>query len=138
MLSRIGISLDDDLLARFDDLIAGRGYGNRSEAIRDLIREDLVREEWEGADDEAPRVAVAVLVYDHHERELGQKLTSAQHAHHEIVVSTMHVHMDARHCLEAIVLKGPGREVARMGNRLIASRGVKLGKLILATTGRGL
>lgn len=138
MLSRVGISLEDDLLAQFDDLIGDRGYTNRSEAIRDLIREELVKKEWDEVENEAVRVAVVLLVYDHEARELAQKLTHAQHRDHEIVVSTTHIHMDEHNCLEVLILKGRGAEVIDLGNRLISTRGVKLGKLIPATTGDGL
>lgn len=138
MLSRVGISLEDDLLEKFDELIEQRGYSNRSEAIRDLIREELVNKEWETGIDQVSRVAVAVLVYDHESRELGQKLMNAQHEDHDLVVSTLHVHMDHHNCLEVLVLRGKGADVVRMGNRLISNRGVKLGKLFLATTGQGL
>ena len=138
MLSRIGISLDDDLLEKFDEVIEERGYTNRSEAIRDLIRDELVRKEWEAGVDRTPRVAVVVLVYDHESRELGQKLIHAQHQDHDMVVSTLHVHMDHHNCLEILVLRGSGADVVKMGNNLISTRGVKLGKLILGTTGEGL
>lgn len=135
MLSRIGISLDDTLLEQFDELIEERGYNNRSEAVRDLIREELVKKEWEEDADEGPKVAVAMLVFDHDARELGQKLTRTQHADHNLIVSSMHVHMDPHNCLEVIVLKGPGRDIIRVGNSLISNRGVKLGRLLLATRG---
>ncbi|MDJ0766363.1 MAG: nickel-responsive transcriptional regulator NikR [Myxococcota bacterium] len=138
MLSRVGISLEDDLLEKFDGLIAKRGYENRSEAVRDLIREELVKQQWASSSDDAPRVAVAILVYDHESRELGQKLIHAQHEAHDLVVSTLHVHMDHHNCLEVLVLKGRGNDVVKMGNHLISTRGVKLGKLVLATTGLGL
>ena len=138
MLSRVGISLEDDLLSRFDELIEGRGYTNRSEAIRDMIRDSLVKSDWEEADDGKPRVAVVCLVYDHEERELGQRLTHEQHHHHDVIISTMHVHMDSRNCLEVLILRGKADEVLHVGNGLISTKGVKLGKLIPATTGEGL
>ncbi len=130
--------MDDDLLAKFDELISERGYENRSEAIRDLIREELVKKEWEAEGDDENRVAVVTLVYDHESRELGQKLIHTQHEEHDIVVSTLHVHMDHHNCLEVLVLRGRGADVIRMGNNLISTRGVKLGRLTLATTGQGL
>jgi CopG family nickel-responsive transcriptional regulator len=138
MLSRIGISLDEELLARFDERIAGRGYTNRSEAIRDMIREALVDEEWErGAADEE-RVAVVCLVYDHDEHDLGHRLTHVQHDHHDVVVSTMHVHMDRQNCLEVLILRGAASEIVATADSLVTTRGVKLGRLIPATTGKGL
>ena len=138
MLSRVGISLDDDLLGQFDQLIERRGYDNRSEAIRDLIRDTLVQAEWESSADDDPRVAVVCLVFDHEERDLGHRLTHVQHDHHDVVVSTMHVHMDRRNCLEVLILRGRTRELLATANALISTRGVKLGKLIPATTGEGL
>ncbi len=138
MLSRVGISLDSDLLEKFDEHIEDKGYDNRSEAIRDLIRELLVKREWESAGDTEPRVAVVMLVYNHDEHELGHQLMHEQHDNHDIVVSTMHVHMDRDNCLELLVLRGPAKEVLATGNRLVSTRGVKLGKLILASTGEGL
>ena len=138
MLSRVGISLDDDLLAKFDEHIEEKGYNNRSEAVRDLIREALVKREWEKADDEEQRVAVVLLVYDHDERDLGHQLMHEQHHNHEIVVSTMHVHMDHTNCLEILILRGPAKDVVNMGNGLVSTRGVKFGKLILASTGESL
>ncbi len=135
MLSRIGISLDKDLLDQFDKLIEGKGYENRSEAFRDLIRDVLVKKEWETTEDEGERVAVVTLVYDHHKHELGHKLTHMQHDSHQVVVSTMHIHMDALNCLEVLILKGSAKHVLDLGNRLISTKGVKLGRLILATEG---
>lgn len=136
MLSRIGISLEKDLLDQFDSLIESKGYENRSEAFRDMIRDVLVKQEWENSDDnDGERVAVVTLVYDHHKHELGHKLTHIQHDHHEIVISTIHVHMDALNCLEVLLLKGQAKEVLNFGNKLISTRGVKLGRLILATEG---
>jgi len=138
MLSRVGISLEDDLLEQFDELIKDKGYSNRSEAIRDLIRDAIVNHEWERPKDDKPKIAVATLVYDHDEHELGHKLTHEQHDNHEIVISSMHVHMDLRNCLEVLILKGPEADVLRMGNNLISTKGVKLGRLFLADTGEGL
>ena len=138
MLSRIGISLDKDLLDQFDQLIEGKGYENRSEAFRDLIRDVLVKREWEATDDECERVAVVTLVYDHHKHELGHKLTHMQHDSHKVVVSTMHIHMDELNCLEVLILKGKAKSVLELGNRLISTKGVKLGRLILATEGSAL
>lgn len=135
MLSRIGISLDSELLEQFDELIESKGYGNRSEAMRDLIRDLLVKREWENARDHRPRVAVVTLVYDHDKHELSHKLTHIQHKTHDVVVSSMHVHMDAHNCLEVLILKGAAADIVRLGNTLISTRGVKMGKLVLATTG---
>jgi len=140
MLERIGISLDDELLAPFDRLIAERGYENRSEAIRDLIREALVAREWSQADGEAggEKVAVVTLVYDHDSSSLAQKLAHIQHHNHRAVVSALHVHMDAHNCLEVLVLRGTAADVQKMGSELASTRGVKFGKFVPATTGRDL
>jgi CopG family nickel-responsive transcriptional regulator len=139
MLERIGVSLEDDLLARFDKLIAEKGYENRSEAIRDLIRDALVQRSWSresGARDD--RVAVVTLVYDHDSSSLAQKLAHIQHENHKAVVSALHVHMDAHNCLEVLVLRGRGQDVLAMGEGLVSTKGVKYGKLVPATTGQDL
>jgi len=138
MLERIGVSLDDGLLAQFDELIAAKGYQNRSEAIRDLIRDALVQRVWSEAEGREERVAVVALVYDHDSSSLAQKLAHIQHENHRAVVSALHVHMDAHNCLEVLVLRGRGREVVAMGEGLVSTKGVKYGKLLPATTGQSL
>jgi len=138
MLERIGISLEDDLLAQFDRLIGEKGYVNRSEAIRDLIRDSLVQREWSESKGREERVAVAILVYDHDASSLVQKLAHLQHENHKAVVSALHVHMDKHNCLEVLVLRGRASEVVAMGEGLISTRGVKYGKVVPATTGQGL
>ncbi len=135
-LARFGVSLDAGLLKRFDRLIKGKGYTNRSEALRDLIRDRLVAEEWEAGPEEA--VAIVSLVYDHHELDLPRRLTDMQHDHHDVVLSTLHVHLDRHACLEVLVLRGPGRKVKALGERLASTRGVKHGKLTLTATGKAL
>ena len=131
-LMRFGISIDQPLLEHFDHLIAEKGYSNRSEAIRDLIRSSLV-EDQVGHDETAETVGTVTLVYDHHTRDLAEKLTEHQHAHHEAVVSTLHVHLDAHHCLEVIVVRGRAGQVRRLADELIGTRGVKHGQLVLTT-----
>jgi CopG family nickel-responsive transcriptional regulator len=138
MLERIGVSLEDDLLARFDKLIAEKGYVSRSEAIRDLIRDALVQRSWSESDGREERVAVVALVYDHDASSLAQKLAHIQHENHRAVVSALHVHMDAHNCLEVLVLRGRAREVVSMGEGLVSTKGVKYGKLVPATTGQDL
>lgn len=139
---RFGVSLDSDLLERFDDLCEERGYQTRSEAVRDLIRGVLVRREWEEADarrDEAKQVAATLtLVYDHHKSDLAQKMASVQHDAHHLIITTLHVHLDHHNCLEVLVLKGAGKEVRALAERLTATKGVMFGKLSLATTGENL
>ena len=138
MLERIGVSLEDELLAKFDRLIAEKGYVNRSEAIRDLIRDALVQRSWSESDGREERVAVVTLVYDHDSSSLAQKLAHIQHENHKAVVSALHVHMDEHNCLEVLVLRGRGADVLAMGEGLISTKGVKYGKLVPATTGQRL
>lgn len=138
MIERIGISLEDELLARFDRLIEEKGYENRSEAIRDLIRDALVQRAWSQSEGREERVAVVTLVYDHDSTSLAHKLAHVQHENHKAVVSALHVHMDAHNCLEVLVLRGRGRDVLAMGEGLISTKGVKYGKLVPATTGQTL
>ncbi len=132
-LSRIGVAIDSDLLDKFDQLIAQRGYTNRSEAFRDLIRDELVRKEWERPDSDV--VGTVTLVYDHHVRMLSDKLMDVQHEHHHNVVSTMHVHLDHDNCLEVLIVKGKADAVRRISDALISTKGVKLGRLTIASTG---
>ncbi len=134
-LTRFGISIDNRLLRRFDALIADKGHVNRSEAIRDLIRGALVEDQW--ARDDAETVGTITLVYDHHTRDLADKLTEQQHSHHDAIVSALHVHLDAHNCLEVVVVKGRAKEVKRLADELIGTKGVKHGKLV-TTTGEGL
>ena len=136
VLTRFGVSLDADLLSQFDELIAEKKYGNRSEAIRDLIRDTLVRQEWDSDDGEI--VGTITLIYDHHVRDLADKLTNDQHAHHEQIISAMHVHLDHDNCLEVLAVKGKTREVRHIADELIGKKGVKHGKLVTTTTGRNL
>ncbi|MEO8597868.1 MAG: nickel-responsive transcriptional regulator NikR [Candidatus Solibacter sp.] len=135
-LSRIGVAIDTDLLKKFDKLIGGRGYTNRSEAFRDLIREELVEQAWEAPD--APVVGTVTLVYDHHVRQLTDKLIGIQHDFHHSILSTLHVHLDHDNCLEVLVVKGRSADVRRVADRLISTKGVKHGRLTITTTGQGL
>ena len=138
MLERIGISLDHDLLGQFDRLIADKGYVNRSEAVRDLIRDSLVQRDWAESTGREEKVAVVTLVYDHDSASLAQKLAHIQHENHRAVVSALHVHLDAHHCLEVLVLRGRAAEVIRMGEGLVSTKGVKYGRVVPATTGQDL
>jgi CopG family transcriptional regulator, nickel-responsive regulator len=126
-LARVSISLEEPLLTAFDKLIEARGYANRSEAIRDLIRDRLVREQGEA--DAAEQVAVVSIVYDHHARELAAKLIDKAHHHHELVVSSLHVHLGERHCLEVSILRGPGKKVRHLADDILATRGVLHGEI---------
>ena len=133
-LARFGISIEQRLLVSFDQMISDKGYHNRSEAIRDMIRNALVEEQVNRAD-ETPTVGTVTLVYDHHTRDLSEKLTGHQHAHHDAIVSTLHVHLDAHHCLEIVVVRGTAAQVKRLADELIGTKGVKHGKLVLTTAG---
>src|SRR5436190_23591976 len=126
-LTRISISLEDALLKAFDRSTAAKGYATRSEAIRDLIRDRLIREEAVNAAGE--QVAVVTLVYDHHARELASRLIEKQHHHHDLVVSSLHVHLGERHCLEVSVLRGASGEVKHLGEELLATKGVLHGEI---------
>ncbi len=135
-ITRFGISLDRALLERFDRLIGEKGYANRSEAIRDLIRDNLVREEWEAGNIET--VGTITLVYSHDTRELADTLTDLQHHNHTSIISTMHIHLDEHNCLEVLVVKGKGKDMKKIADRLIGTKGVKHGKLTVTTTGKGI
>ena len=135
-LSRIGVAIDSDLLAKFDQLIETRGYTNRSEAFRDMIRDELVQKSWESPDSQV--VGTVTMVYDHHVRMLNEKLTDMQHDHHENILSTLHVHLDHDNCLEVIIVKGKASAVQKIADKLISTKGVKHGRLILSTSGKEL
>jgi len=132
-LSRIGVAIDSELLKKFDHLISSRGYTNRSEAFRDLIRDELVEKAWEKPD--SPVVGTVTLVYDHHVRMLNEKLTSMQHSHFHHILSTLHVHLDHDTCLEVLVVKGKASVVKKIADALISTKGVKHGRLTITSTG---
>lgn len=134
--TRFGVSINDNLLSRFDRLIKEKGYVNRSEAVRDLMRDALVEREWSQGDQET--VGTVTLVYDHHTRDLSDRLTEHQHNHHHSIISVLHVHLDAHNCLEVAVVRGSAREVRRLADELIGTKGVKHGKLVTTTTGSSL
>jgi CopG family nickel-responsive transcriptional regulator len=133
---RFGVSLADELLAAFDTLISGKGYASRSEAIRDLIRDYLAEEAWSAGKGQA--VGTVTLVYDHHTTDLQEKLTAIQHDEADVVVSTLHVHLDHHHCLEVLVVRGRADNIRSLADRLIGARGVKHGKLTLVAAGEEL
>lgn len=135
-LARIGVAIDSDLLEKFDKLIGERGYTNRSEAFRDIIRDELVRKSWES--DDADVVGTVTLVYDHHVRMLSEKLNDLQHDHHKNILSTIHVHLDHNNCLEVLIVKGKAKDVQKISDALISTKGVKHGRLTVTTTGAGL
>jgi CopG family nickel-responsive transcriptional regulator len=129
VLSRIGIALDSELLKRFDRSIARRGYTNRSEAFRDLIRDRLVSERT--AAPEAIVVGTVTLIYDHHASGITEKLTEIQHEHHELVVSTSHAHLDHDSCLEVLIVRGKSAKVDQFADLLIGLKGVQHGRLVM-------
>ena len=135
-LTRFGVSLDEELLEPFDALCAVKGYSNRSEAIRDLIRKALVAEEWQQADGQG--AGTLTLVYDHHKNDLARRLTQMQHDEHDIIVTTLHVHLDHHNCLEVLILKGEAARVRALADKLISCKGVKHGTFSGTTTGQDL
>lgn len=134
-LVRFGVSLGKELLAKFDEHIKQRDYPTRSKAIGDLIRENLVKKEWLAGKEV---VAAITLVYNHHRRELVNRLTDVQHDFHQLIISCQHVHLDKDNCVEIIVVKGKPTQVERLAYRLKSTKGVKHGSLTMATTGKGI
>lgn len=128
-LERVGVSLDKPLLEEFDRLIRAKGYANRSEAVRDLIRAKLSETELESQ--EAAAIGTVFLVYDHHQARVPEQLTAMQHTHLLTVVTSVHVHLDHHNCLELIVLKGKVGQIQQLADRMISLKGVKLGRLVL-------
>ena len=128
MMVRFGVSVEEDLLARFDRLVKEKGYTNRSAALRDLIRARLIAEEWEAGTEV---VGAIVLVYDHEVRELEEHLTDIAHAHAAEIISTLHVHLDARHCLEVMAVRGDPARLKKLADLFRAQRGVRHGVLTM-------
>lgn len=133
-LARIGVSLEAELLQQFDEVISQKGYGNRSEAIRDLIRDRLVEVQ---IDQNKTVVGTLTILYDHHRPNLTEKLIEAQHQLGGKVLSSMHVHLDHHNCLEVVVVKGHSRDVRDFANGILSLRGVNHGQLVVTSTGEG-
>ncbi|MFA6431086.1 MAG: nickel-responsive transcriptional regulator NikR [Candidatus Margulisiibacteriota bacterium] len=133
-LLRFGVSMEKKLLEKLDNYVAEKNYPNRSEAIRDFVRDNLVEEEWGNTSIDV--VGTVTLVYDHEMHELSKKLTDMQHHFHKEILSTTHIHLDAHNCLEILALKGKSKRVKEIADRLISSKGVKHGKLVMTTTGK--
>ena len=133
-LERFGVSMEDELLARFDALLAERGYQSRSEAIRDLVRQELVTDQW--ADPNADVVGTVTIVYEHHEHELSNTLADLQHQYHNHILCSTHIHLDPHNCLEVVIVRGESEKVKYIANALINTRGVKHGQLVCTTTGK--
>jgi len=130
-LIRFGVSMEKGLLAEFDSLAHGKGYANRSEAIRDMVRDLLIEKKLREENTEG--VGTLTLVYNHHQRELEEKLTNYQHDHLQVIVSTVHVHLSQHLCLEVLILRGKTKEIRKVADGLIATKGVQHGKLVLTT-----
>lgn len=129
-LARIGVAIESDLLEEFDRLIERRGYSSRSEAFRDMIREEINQTHVESPEKHV--VGTLTIIYEHNVRQLAEKLTGMQHEHHHEIVSTLHVHLDHNQCLEVLVLRGQALHVQQIADRLMATKGVKQGRLTLA------
>ncbi len=132
-LCRIGVAINEELLERFDKLIEKRGYANRSEAFRDMIRNELVQEAWASPDVDV--FGTVMLVYDHHARLVTERLTELQHQFHSSIISTLHVHIDHDNCLEVILVRGKAQAVQSLAEALIATKGVKHGRFTGTTSG---
>ena len=132
---RFAVSIPPQLLKKFDSLLRERKYTNRSEAVRDLIRDFAVEDEWEKGKE---AVGSLTLVYDSKVRGVAEKLTKVQHEHHACIISSMHVHLDEHNCLEVLIIKGKTDKIKRIADSLVSSRGVKHGKLVMTTTGKGM
>jgi CopG family transcriptional regulator, nickel-responsive regulator len=135
-LVRFGISMPEDLLEKFDGIAARRGYSNRSEAIRDLIRDRLVEEEWASEEEEV--AGTITLVYDHHIKGLSPLLLEQQHEFHDLILTSTHVHLDHHNCLEVLIIRGRAADAKKVAEKLISLKGIKHGRLTIASTGRGL
>ncbi len=135
-ITRFGVSLEDELLRKYDALLERIGYKNRSEAIRDLIRNRLVKEAWEEEDEEV--VGILSLVYDHEKSEVTEKLNHIQHQFIGAIVSSTHIHLDSHNCLEVVILKGKSREIEKISDLLQCTLNVKHGGLLRTTIGEGL
>lgn len=137
-LTRFGVSVDDDLLKKFDEIIKNKKYENRSEAIRDLIRNLIVEEEWAKKNFNNDSIGTINLVYDHHKRELLNKLNHIQHDYNKYIVSDTHVHLDHNNCLDVIIVRGKTGKLKEIADKLISLKGIKFGKLSIATIGKNL
>jgi len=135
-VARFGVSMSETLLNQFDQLVQARGYANRSEAIRDLVRDALVVKEWEEGEGEV--AGTITLVYDHHTAGLTDTLTELQHEYHHLIISTLHVHLDEHNCLETLIVRGSPQEAKKLADQLISLKGIIHGKLTVTSTGRNL
>jgi CopG family nickel-responsive transcriptional regulator len=135
-LCRFSISMPAALANQLDALVCDKGYANRSQAVADLVRGRLVEHHQELGDREI--AGTITLVYDHHKPHLQAALTDIQHDHHDVIISTMHVHLDHHNCLEVLVVRGQGNVIRTIADELLAAKGVKHGRLTITTTGKDL
>ena len=133
-LIRFGVSMEQDLLVEFDSLCAGKGYENRSEAIRDMVRNLIIENKLKEENTEG--VGTLTLVYNHHQRELEEKLTEYQHHHLNTIISTVHIHLTPHLCLEVMLLRGNSKEIKKVADGLIATKGVQHGRLVMTAVGK--
>jgi len=131
-ITRFGVSIKPELLDKFDKIIKKKGYNNRSEAIRDIIRKSLVKEDTIAPDSEV--MGTLTMIYDHHEGTLTNKLLDLQHEHHNEILSTTHIHVDHHNCLEVLVLKGKTGEINKLADNIKALKGIKHGELVITKT----
>ena len=134
-LTRFSVSMDNGLLKRFDEQIRNEGYPTRSKAVADLISDSLVKQEWKSG---AEVAAAIIMVYDHHKRDLSNKLTGIQHDYHRLIVSSQHIHLDHDNCLEIVVVRGRPERIQELAGRLKGTKGVKYASLAAASTGKAL
>jgi CopG family nickel-responsive transcriptional regulator len=135
-VSRVSVSLPPSLLRQLDAMARAKSYDNRSLAIADMIRDELVEHRQKFGSEEI--VGTITLVYDHHRQHVQEALTDIQHDHHDVILSTVHVHLDHDHCLEVLLVRGPAAVIRKIADELIAARGVKHGKLTVTSTGKDL
>ena len=134
-LFRFGVSLEKELLDKFDRLIGEKNYPNRSEAFRDLIRQELVKKEWQQGREIAGAI---ILIYNHHRRDLLNKITDIQHNYQRLIISTQHIHLDHYNCLEIVVVRGKSKEAQELADTLKSLKGIKHATLSMSSTGKGI
>ena len=132
---RFGVSISEKLLTKFDNMINNKGYVNRSEALRDLIRNYIVEQEWDSNEE---TVGTITIVFSHHINELNDVLADIQHQYHKSIISSTHVHLDAHNCMEVLIVKGKAKEITSISDKIIGTKGVKHGKLTMTTTGKAI
>jgi CopG family transcriptional regulator, nickel-responsive regulator len=135
-ITRFGVSMEKELVKGFDALIKKAGYPSRSEAVRDLVRKSMIKDEWQ--DPNSNVLATVSILYRHHEHHLSDSLADIQHHHHELIISTTHVHLDADDCLEVIILKGKAGKVRKLAEQMISAKGVRHGGVVYTSSGKSI